>query len=112
MRPAVMANLYCATQANANSVRTRVENAVLSGAGRVLAEPVTVVVWHRGIFLVNFYCFCPSASDADTLFQGVIDEWTAGPNANRIQPGSWVRRVDSYEDEGLADVIVSEQAKA
>jgi hypothetical protein len=112
MRPAVMLNLFVATQANGNAVRNAVENRILDGAGRELVEPVTVITWHRGLLVVNAYVFCPSASDADTLVADIIATWTSGPQANRIVSGSWVRRINSFADEGLSDVIVSETVKA
>jgi len=113
MRPAVMTNLFIQTSADATTVRDFVNAQIYpAGTQRVASEATTAQLWHRILYLVNAYVFCPTAADADTLTQGIVNTWTNPPQRNRIESGSWVKRIDSFEDEGQSDVVLSTQTKA
>jgi hypothetical protein len=113
MRPAVLTNLLIQTGQDAETVRAYVDGLIYpTGTSRTVGEATTTQLWHRNLHLVNAYAFCPSAADADSLVTQIVNTWTNPPHRNRIEAGSWVKRIDSYEDEGGADVVVSTQVKA
>jgi hypothetical protein len=109
--PAVFLNLFVTTPQDSNRVRDAIADRIALNPLRTFAEPVTAQPWHRNIQIVNALVFCPDAADADALYQGVQDAWAQGPQSGRIRPGSWVKRIDSYEDEGLMDVVLAEATK-
>lgn len=112
MRPAVQSNLLIQTPQDAVTVRDFINTQVYpSGTTRVAWEPTTAQAWHKNLQIVNFSTFCSTAADADALVTMVVDAWTNPPHRNRIEVGSWVKRINSFEDEGGADVVLSTQTK-
>lgn len=112
MRPAVQGNLFIQTPADSVTVRDFINGQLYPvGTTRQAWEPTTSQPWHRNIQIVNFSTFCPTAADADALVTMVVNAWTNPPHRNRIEIGSWVKRINSFEDEGGSDVELSMQTK-
>jgi hypothetical protein len=112
MRPAVQLNLYIQTPQDATTVRDFIDTQLYpQGTTREVWEPTTAQQWHKNLILVNASVFCPTAQDADSVTAGVVSAWTNPPHRNRIEVDSWVKRINSFEDEGLPDQVVSTQIK-
>lgn len=115
MRPLVNANLIVSSNANGNAVRNFVESRINQlGPGFALTEPVLVKAPPGNRLLVNFTVLCATEPEAEQLFDDIVAAWTSGAQANRIQPGSSVKRTRNYDDEGNGqpDEIMETATKA
>lgn len=99
MRPLIDAELACPSQANANSVATRLSTLIgrMTTPGLIVA-PTVIQHPSRG-WLVNVSVLAIAQGDADQLYTDIIDAWTSGTFAPRIAAGSIVKRTDNYDDE-------------
>ena len=113
MRSLVNGQMRCSTQNNANQVGTFITNRINTMQNFELTEPVTVLAYHGGLFMVNFSILAATVADADGLFDFVVDGWTSGPQSGRILTGSTIKRTNNFDDEGLGqpDEVVRQATK-
>jgi hypothetical protein len=83
-----------------------------SGTTRTVWEATTAQQWHKNLLLVNAGVLCPTELDATSIFDAVVTAWTNPPHRNRIEIGSWVKRINSFEDEGLPDQVLATANKS
>lgn len=115
MRPLVTAVLLVSSNANGNAVANFVANRINQlGEGFTLTAPVLVKSAPGNRLLVNCSVLCATEADAESLFDDIVAAWTSGAQANRIQPGSTVKRTRNYDDEGLGqpDEVMETATKA
>ena len=113
MRPLVNGQLHASSQANANQLAAFITAKTDTFPEFDTTEPVTVMAYHGGLWLVNFSILADTVVNADDLYDFVVGGWTSGGQANRILVGSTIKRTNNYDDEGnnQPDEIVRQATK-
>lgn len=100
MRPLVYAQLICDTENDANQVLSRAQTAFNRLTLPAVEVAPTVIPWH-GRWLVQAVLRCATQADADDFYTQIVAAWASGPVSARIKTGSFVKRTNNYDDEGL-----------
>src|SRR5688572_15368869 len=99
MRPSVKANIYCDTEAHANTIRDRLVNAISRLRVEPTVEEAPTVIDHHGRWLVNCSLRCNTELDADQFYGDATAMWLVAVDRNRILDDSFVDRFNNYDDE-------------